>query len=87
MSILTAPDYPSTAAVRIQLDRYAIPNEHFDPVQTHLASEVRENDLTSAELYAEQGIRERFFNDSFHYLCIRHHICACDNISLVLRRQ
>ena len=47
-----------TAAVRIENERYFIPHEDADPMEPHLAREVRENLYTAIKVYSKEGIRE-----------------------------
>jgi len=74
--ILVSSDDARPAAIRIQLHLDAIPHQHFDAVQTHFPGEVREYQGFVGELYPEERIRKRLFDDSFYYLWFCHMICA-----------
>lgn len=65
---------------------YAIADEHFNPVQTHFAGEVRKYGFSGIELYTKERVGECLFDDSFYDLCFSH-ICADKNSSNCLRRQ
>lgn len=65
----------SSAAVRIQFELYSVADENADAMQTHFSRKVRKRNLAGIELYAEQSVRKRLFDDSFHGFC-GSHICV-----------
>jgi hypothetical protein len=66
---------PGSAAVRIQFKLDPVAYQHADAMQTHLSSKVRQSNLAGIELHAEQRVRKRLFDDSFHDFC-GSHICV-----------
>jgi hypothetical protein len=83
---LAATYYPCASAIGIYVQLYAITDQYFNPVQTHFARKVRQNDIPGTEFDAKERVGERLFDDSFYNLCIRH-ICATKNSNTWPSRQ
>jgi len=82
-----APDYPSSPAVRVQLELDLVAYENFYAMQTHLTGQVREHGPTTGiELHAKKCIGERLFDDPFHHFPFSH-ICTSDNNNRALDSQ
>lgn len=78
--VLAATDNPSFPSIRVELNLYTITDKYFYLVQTHLAGQVREDDFPTLELYAEERVGKRLFDDSFNDVPrISHMVCARKN--------
>ena len=83
---LAATYDPCSPPVWVYVQLHAITDQYFNPVQTHFARKVRQNDIPGTEFDAKERVGERLFDDSFYNLCIRH-ICATKNSNTCLARQ
>ncbi len=74
--VLVSSHDTRSSSVRIELQLDAIAHEHFDPMQSHFASKIREHERIVAEANTEQRVRKRLFDDSFRGCWFCHMVCV-----------
>ena len=74
---LVSSDDSCAAAVWIQLNLHTVTDKHFNPMQTHLSSQVSKRQLV-VMLYPKERVWKRLFDDSFYDFGFRH-ICVLKN--------